>query len=225
MMERLHTLKKRADYLRLRSAPTWNCKAFLMAGAPRAPTTTREPIYAGGSPSSAKTGMNRAGATPAGPTTTSNALSKSVVRSKAEAPECAPRFGFTVTKKLGNAVIRNRIKRRLKEAVRLALGARPTNVPCNGAPTGNGPRSLDKASDFVSDSGWDFVIVARRKALDIDHAELTTCIHSALDALYAGQGQEKGSTARGGARQRGRKHPGRAQRRGGAGPAQGGPTT
>lgn len=32
-----------------------------------------------------------------------------------------PRSGFTATKKLGNAVMRNRIKRRLKEAARLTL--------------------------------------------------------------------------------------------------------
>jgi len=32
--------------------------------------------------------------------------------------EDAPRVGFTVTKKVGNAVVRNRIRRRLKEAVR-----------------------------------------------------------------------------------------------------------
>jgi ribonuclease P protein component len=31
------------------------------------------------------------------------------------------RVGFTVTKKVGNAVVRNRTKRRLREAVRLAL--------------------------------------------------------------------------------------------------------
>jgi ribonuclease P protein component len=38
-----------------------------------------------------------------------------------------PRVGFTVTKKLGGAAVRNRIRRRLKEALRLAsnLEARP----------------------------------------------------------------------------------------------------
>ena len=33
--------------------------------------------------------------------------------------KAAPRVGFTVTKKVGNAVVRNRVRRRLKEAVRL----------------------------------------------------------------------------------------------------------
>jgi len=38
-----------------------------------------------------------------------------------------PRAGFTVTKKVGNAVVRNRVRRRLREAMRLvaALHARP----------------------------------------------------------------------------------------------------
>ena len=35
------------------------------------------------------------------------------------------RLGFTVTKKVGNAVVRNRTRRRLKEAARLALRERP----------------------------------------------------------------------------------------------------
>ena len=41
-------------------------------------------------------------------------------------PEAGPaRIGFTVTKKVGNAVIRNRTRRRLKEATRLLLRGRP----------------------------------------------------------------------------------------------------
>jgi ribonuclease P protein component len=35
------------------------------------------------------------------------------------------RIGFTVTKKVGNAVVRNRTRRRLKEAARLLLRERP----------------------------------------------------------------------------------------------------
>jgi ribonuclease P protein component len=33
-----------------------------------------------------------------------------------------PRFGFIVTKKIGNAVVRNKVKRRLREIVRANLG-------------------------------------------------------------------------------------------------------
>jgi ribonuclease P protein component len=35
------------------------------------------------------------------------------------------RLGFTVTKKIGNAVVRNRTRRRLKEAARLLLAEHP----------------------------------------------------------------------------------------------------
>ena len=37
------------------------------------------------------------------------------------------RLGFTVTKKIGNAVIRNRTRRRLKEAARLVLAEQPVS--------------------------------------------------------------------------------------------------
>jgi ribonuclease P protein component len=37
------------------------------------------------------------------------------------------RLGFTVTKKIGNAVIRNRTRRRLKEAARLVLDEHPVS--------------------------------------------------------------------------------------------------
>jgi ribonuclease P protein component len=38
------------------------------------------------------------------------------------------RLGFTVTKKIGNAVIRNRTRRRLKEAARLVLDEHPASA-------------------------------------------------------------------------------------------------
>lgn len=37
------------------------------------------------------------------------------------------RLGFTVTKKVGNAVVRNRTRRRLREAARQALAAEPVS--------------------------------------------------------------------------------------------------
>lgn len=39
--------------------------------------------------------------------------------------DAAVRIGFTVTKKVGNAVVRNRTRRRLKEAARLLLRDNP----------------------------------------------------------------------------------------------------
>ena len=47
-----------------------------------------------------------------------------VVQMLKRADEGPPRVGFTVTRKLGGAVERNRIRRRIKEAVRLALADR-----------------------------------------------------------------------------------------------------
>lgn len=62
-------------------------------------------------------------------------------------PDTAARVGFTVTKKHGNAVERNRMRRRLKEAVRLSAG-------------------------FAMEPGHDYVIVARRDILHASFAEL-----------------------------------------------------
>lgn len=59
----------------------------------------------------------------------------------------AARVGLTVTRKVGNAVERNRIRRRLREAIRTACGA---DMP----------------------EGFDYVIVARRDLLGVPFATL-----------------------------------------------------
>lgn len=57
------------------------------------------------------------------------------------------RVGFTVTKKVGNAVIRNRVRRRLREAARLRLSE-------------------------LALPGYDYVLIGRKGTIDRDFASL-----------------------------------------------------
>lgn len=66
-----------------------------------------------------------------------------------------PRLGFTATKKIGGAVVRNRAKRRLREAARLTLSA--------DAPP-----------------GWDLVLVARDATATRPFARLLGDLRGAL---------------------------------------------
>lgn len=77
-------------------------------------------------------------------------------------------FGFTATRKLGNAVIRNRIRRRLREAVRRAGPGLPAQP-------------------------MDLVLIARPAALTIAFSALVEDIARAAAALSAKKpfGQEK----------------------------------
>ena len=48
-----------------------------------------------------------------------------VLQALARGDDAPARLGFTVTKKVGNAVVRNRTRRRLREAARLVLREHP----------------------------------------------------------------------------------------------------
>jgi ribonuclease P protein component len=68
-----------------------------------------------------------------------------------------PRVGFTVTRKIGNAVVRNRIRRRLRAAVNAVGG------------------HLETATDYV--------LVGRRAALTLQFQRLVTDLETGLAAL------------------------------------------
>jgi ribonuclease P protein component len=72
------------------------------------------------------------------------------------------RFGFTVSKKVGSAVERNRVRRRLREMVRLASGKRTR-------------------------SGHDYVLVGRRAALNLPFDRMVQDFDGALRRLHSGQ--------------------------------------
>jgi ribonuclease P protein component len=87
-----------------------------------------------------------------------------------------PRFGFTVSKQVGGAVERNRIRRRLKAAVRGILPDHPRR-------------------DF------DYVLIARRPALDAAFATLVSDLVVALQRVHAGKPRNRRGQARGAERQ------------------------
>ena len=68
-----------------------------------------------------------------------------------------PRFGFTVTKKIGNAVVRNRIRRRLREAAKLAGAS--------------------------AETGTDYVLVGRRAALSLEFDRLVADLLNGITQL------------------------------------------
>jgi ribonuclease P protein component len=73
------------------------------------------------------------------------------------------RFGFTVSKKVGNAVERNRVRRRLREIVRLSTANR---LP----------------------AGHDYVLIGRRAALNLPLRKMAEDFEGALRRIHAGRG-------------------------------------
>ncbi len=82
-----------------------------------------------------------------------------VLQARKRSDEGPVRFGFTVTKKIGNAVERNRVRRRLREIVRHAKAARMC-------------------------AGHDYVLIGRRAALTHTFARMAEEFEAALRRMH-----------------------------------------
>lgn len=85
---------------------------------------------------------------------------------RGETEPTAARFGLTVTKKTGDAVERNRIRRRLREVLRM-----PGLAP---------------------EPGHDYVIVARRDALEVPFTTLVAELSKTLSQAREAKGRQRG---------------------------------
>ena len=84
-----------------------------------------------------------------------------VLQSRKRSDEGGARCGFTVSKRVGNAVQRNRVRRRLWETVRLLGTGRMR-------------------------SGHDYVLIGRRAALKVPFARIAEDFEDALRRVHAG---------------------------------------
>jgi len=91
-----------------------------------------------------------------------------VLQARRRTDNGAARFGFTVSKKVGNAVERNRVRRRLREIVR-------------------------KSGSNRIRSGHDYVLIGRRAALKVPYARIAEEFEGALRRVHAGRNGNTGS--------------------------------
>ncbi len=89
-----------------------------------------------------------------------------VAQMRARGDDAPARVGFTVTKRIGKAVVRNRARRRLREAVRL----------------------LAREQGDLLRPGHDYVFIAREQTPTCDFSTLVQQVRSALERLNAGKG-------------------------------------
>ena len=87
-----------------------------------------------------------------------------LLQARERADDGPARFGFTVSKKVGNAVERNRVRRRLRELVRLSARHRTR-------------------------SGHDYALVGRRAALKLPFERMVQDFDGALRRLHEGRGK------------------------------------
>lgn len=91
-----------------------------------------------------------------------------VLQARKRQDEGPARVGFTVSKKVGNSVERNRVRRRLREIVRLSNVARMR-------------------------LGYDYVLIGRRAALTRPFASMAEDFEGALQRVHVGRKGNTGS--------------------------------
>lgn len=129
------TLKKRSEFLRIRGGARWSTPTVTVETKPRPapsgaePEPDRPPPLSRGTPAAGKPAADVA------------------------------RFGYTVTKKLGGAVQRNRIRRRLKAAVE------------------------EMAAEHCR-AGFDYVLIAKAAALTTPFGALKKDLEAAFDRVH-----------------------------------------
>ncbi len=87
-----------------------------------------------------------------------------------QSEDAAPRIGFTATRKVGGAVERNRVKRRLREAARSIF-------PQRARPS------------------YDYVLIARRGTLTRPFNEILNDLETALDKVHSEKGMRRSVSA------------------------------
>jgi ribonuclease P protein component len=97
-----------------------------------------------------------------------------VLQALRRADDGAIRVGFTVSRQVGNAVERNRVRRRLREIVRLSAAAGAAQLR----------------------PGYDYVLIGRRAALAAPFGEMMQELDAALNRLHAAGSRGTGSAHR-----------------------------
>ena len=91
-----------------------------------------------------------------------------VLQARARTDAAPPRFGFTVSKKVGTAVERNRVRRRLREIVR-------------------------RNAALIPDSAHDYVLIGRRAALAMPFDRINAEFSRAMTRVTKSRGGGKSS--------------------------------
>jgi ribonuclease P protein component len=92
-----------------------------------------------------------------------------ILQAKPSEADSPPKVGFTVSKKVGNAVVRSRVRRRLKEAARVIF-------PEHGS------------------TGWHYVLIGRQAGISYPFEKLQSDMRWALAKLASGADLKTGAS-------------------------------